>query len=131
MCLFLIYIYLKLIWFIIYIYKQISKQLTQRNQMEQVKSIFYSQRKQNMYDRNIYDQKTILPLKYKEGPKAFDHDVESPSFTPLCNPNKTTPKIASGSGSGNYYTHPPIKTKTNTNMYVSVSSTDILYCDNV
>ena len=50
-------------------------------QMEQVKNMFYRPRLINNHNQ-IYDNNTILPLKYKQCSKAFDADVESPYFTP-------------------------------------------------
>lgn len=85
--------------------------------------MFYSQKKSNMYDREMYDKKTILPLKYKEGPKAFDNDVESPGFTQLNYSlfhNKTTTQN-NNNNTHTIYTPTPVKT----------NDIEILYCDNV
>lgn len=72
--------------------------------MEQVKNMFY---RSALSKNQIYDNNTILPLKYKQCSKAFDADVESPYFTPI-------PIIKTRSMSPNT-TNTNTKTNTNTN----------------
>jgi hypothetical protein len=109
--------------------------------MEQVKRMFYAEELPQLqiqtgtYYNKIYDNKTILPLKYKQGPKAYDNDVESPHFTPLIFKTRSNSPSTTSPSSSTIPVSLPITTPTKkipNKSFTSTSSTlENLYCDNV